>query len=359
MENKRSNSIDLLKTICMFGILILHFLLQGGILNNLQNNKINFSLFWLLEILFMCSVNIFAIISGFLYIEKKKYNNKNIVNLIITVVFYSIITTSIFYIFNLYNFRMLGIKKILTSLFPPTIGRYWYITSYILLFFMIPYINQLISSLNKRKYRNLIFILTCAFCVFSIFITKDILKVSYGYSPIWLMYCYLLGGYIKKYGVNFHKKMILSLNINLIMLLILKNISVESELLNKIFNLLISYNSPFIVLNSLIIFLFFKDKNITKGKRLISYLSITSFGVYIIHCHPLIYDYILKNIFNRFFDVNSILFIVIFVVLLFFVYIICSLIEFLKIKIFKMKLFSRLEQYLTNLIDKKIGYDAD
>ena len=66
---KRNYGIDMAKFLSMFMVVILHNLLQGGVLS-LSNVSFNNMGYWLLENLALPAVNIFAIITGFLMVDK-------------------------------------------------------------------------------------------------------------------------------------------------------------------------------------------------------------------------------------------------------------------------------------------------
>ena len=107
---KRNIGIDALKILSMFMIVILHILGQGGILATLPQFSMRYNISWLIEIMCLCSVNCFAITSGYLSAEKK-YTYKGILNLWLQVIFYSLV--------------LIGIMKFVT---PQTIN-YTYITN--------------------------------------------------------------------------------------------------------------------------------------------------------------------------------------------------------------------------------------
>ena len=100
MKN-RIYGIDVLKVLSMFFILVLHINSNGGLLNNVPVGSKKFAIVLILEIICLCAVNIYGIISGYLSYSKydsntsKVYNFKRLIYLWIQVVFYSFITTII------------------------------------------------------------------------------------------------------------------------------------------------------------------------------------------------------------------------------------------------------------------------
>lgn len=140
--DNRNYGLDILRIISMMGIVGLHVLGNGGVLANVKINTLNYMVSYFIEILLYASVNVFAMLTGYLCCDRAKIKSKSVIDLIFTTIIYCLIITGIFYAFNLYDIRSSGIKNLIVSLFPPIKGWYWYINSYILVFFMIPYMNK-------------------------------------------------------------------------------------------------------------------------------------------------------------------------------------------------------------------------
>ena len=60
-----------MRIISMFGIIILHILGAGGNLRG-EADSLNYWVVWFLEIMAYCSVDLFALLSGYLSCDKKK-----------------------------------------------------------------------------------------------------------------------------------------------------------------------------------------------------------------------------------------------------------------------------------------------
>ena len=359
---KRIIGLDLLRIFSMFGIIGLHIINQGGIINNLKINSINYYIVLFLLIIFYTSVDIFGLLSGYLNINKKNNKNSRIIELIIITLFYSMCIFSIFYIFNLCDVRKLGYKELIFNIFPILKGRYWYITCYVFLFFVIPYINMLCNYMSKDNYKKLLIILFILFTIIpNIFGMNDFFHINNGYSPFWLIYCYIVGGYIKLYDIKLDIKKI----IKYILILLFSTLIINSliriigySFLHKVVkgDWFINYISPLTLSTSILLLLLFKNININnKLNKVIIYLSGASFAVYIIHCHKLIYDYVLINLYKPFIEYNPILVFLIIIGSIFLVYITCSIIDFLRKKIFNIFRINRLINYIGLKMDKVIN----
>lgn len=306
---ERDTGLDLLRVLSMCGIVGLHVLGQGGILGSLDK-VFPFAFGFGLEALFLCSVNIFAILSGYFYGLRRfeGFKNRNIVRLILTVLFYCLLITVLFVLFSDIP---LGAKDLLFAVFPPLKERYWYITNYVFLFFLMPYINRLTQQLPQRLFHNLLFVLFAFGVMITTFGIRDYFVLNKGYSVLWLAICYLIGVYIRTYGLPFCLQLkawgsmaLIAVNTALVVLSIYVLRPFAPTLDPQMF---LQYNSPFIVVNSILLFGLFKDNsklaNI-KSSKIVVMLSTAAFDVYIIHCHILIFDYVLENHFVSFAALN-------------------------------------------------------
>lgn len=332
--NNRDYGLDILRIISMCGIVGLHVLGAGGILSNLNFCNSNWIIGNFLEILFFSSVNLFAILTGYLYVKKTKISNKSLLNLLAIVLFYSVLITAIFSIIfpNIMN----SFGMYLYGVFPILVGRYWYVSAYVFLFFMIPYLNFFVVNIEKDKLEKLLYILFLLLSVITIFLKIDIFKISNGYSPFWLVFCYLIGAYIHLYKdtKQMNRKYLLIV-VNIVFILISFVLSTYLKESNEYFisnYFLLKYNSPFILINAILIFYLFKDINVNNKffKNVILFLSKVSFSVYIIHSHILIYDYIINMKFVNLTSLNSGNFFFGIIISILCIYFICSIIDLIR-----------------------------
>lgn len=305
---ERDTGLDLLRVLSMCGIVGLHILGQGGVLDHVDKS-FNFVTGFFVEALFLCSVNIFAILSGYFYGLRcfENFKIRNIVRLILVVLFYCLLITLLFMLFS--NVP-LGAKDWLFAMFPPLKGRYWYITNYVFLFFLMPYINRLTHQLPKHLFHNLLLVLIAFGSIVSTFGIRDFFVMNKGYSALWLTICYLIGVYIRMYGMPFRLKLKAWENVSLIAgntALVVLSIYVLRPFAPTLDpEMFLQYNSPFVVVNSILLFGLFMDnqKLAHKNRQIVGMLSAAAFDIYIIHCHVLIFDYVLKNRFVSFAALN-------------------------------------------------------
>ena len=100
----------------------------------------------------------FVIISGYFGIHRSV---KGILNLIAQILFYSIIAT--FICIFVYK-EPITRDQWLSIVFPITKTQYWFVSTYVLLYILAPYVNKLLDSLSKRSYAFYLLTLTVLVC---------------------------------------------------------------------------------------------------------------------------------------------------------------------------------------------------
>lgn len=296
-KQQRNYGIDLLRLISMFMVVGLHVLGQGGILNNTQPLSLKGEIFYFLEITCYCSVNVFAIISGFVGL-KASHKYSNLINLCLQLIFYSVILTGIYLITSISSGVAISLKRLFVFSFPSVFSMsMWYFSAYFCLFFFMPILNLIIENAPRKVLKTSAVFIIIVFCCIGRLSTK-VANLNGGYSVLWLAVLYLLGAYIKKYEL-LSKLSPLKCLIGFFSCVVLTSISriVLFNISRIVFgeggrgtNLLVAYTSPTILLSAIfLVCLFIKIKVGNKAKNIIAFLSPMAFGVYLIHCHPVIY----------------------------------------------------------------------
>ena len=171
------------------------------------------------------------------------------------------------------------------------------------MYFFIPFMNKMILSLSKNEYTILCLTIIAIFSLLPVVGLKmfDTFNTGGGYTTIWLICCYFIGAYFKKFPITLSKvKCILLYTGSIFCAWFAKFLS--HVLLKLIFSkdteldLFIDYTSVFIIISGIALLLLFSQINIKSSyvQKNISFISNLAFSVYIIHVQPLIFNYILK-----------------------------------------------------------------
>ena len=198
---KYNPNISILRIIAAIMVVSLHVLGHGGALEADRN-----SLAWFLEMLSLPAVNIFALITGYVYCEAQ-WKWKKIIPLWTEAVFYSVGLTLLL---GVLGYVDISFGVIWRACLPILKNRWWYFTSYVGLFFFIPYLNKLIEAIaDTTLFKNLIISIVVFLSIIPIIghmAGSTIYDVDKGFSFFWLMALYLVGAYIRKNGIVYKGK---------------------------------------------------------------------------------------------------------------------------------------------------------
>lgn len=318
---EKNLSIELLRILSMYMIVLLHYLTHGNILINFTEYKLSNQIcISFLEIISIISVNIFVFISSY-FLMNKKDTKKYIIKSFLELWFVNFIIV-IIYILKL----RLPVSIDLIKMFFPFISQtYWFMDAYILLLIFIPYINKMLNSLSKKELLGLILIMFFTNSIFS-FIPNITIITTTANSLSWFINIFIITYYLKKYKISIEKRKMVVFHFLYITIMVLLFFMV-CKYFNKKYPILIKYNNPLILCDSIVIFKIFLDKKIkvnTFFKKIILYLSSNSLYVYLISDHPIMREIIWKRVKNQFIYDCSNLFVYCFII-----YILCILTGYL------------------------------
>ena len=351
-RSKRNYGIDLLRIVTMYLICILHILGQGGVLEGAEAQSANYFIAWFLEIIAYCAVDCYALISGYVGIGGK-YKYSNIIYLWLQVEFYSL---GIFFLFSIINHEF-SKEQFLNQIFPITYERYWYFLAYFGLFLVKPYLDYSINNIPKNIVKYNIFFSLIIIMIFAR-LNDDFIYLKNGYSPYWLIILYIVGGYIKKYEPFKKIKKIWLILIWIFSIIITWIIKLSIELSSKndpdnngeVKNgdFFISYLSVTIFVVSVAMLELFSRITFDNKPKIIEILSVSSFGVYIIHEHKNCLA-LFENKFSPYANYNPILLILSTIGTALAFYFGCSIIDYLRYLLFEL---IRLRKILVKLEGK-------
>ena len=273
--------------------------------------------------------------------------------MIATVIFYCFFITGIFAIFAPGDIN--DIKDLVYAIFPPLAGRYWYISCYVAAYFLFPYINTLIDTLNSGQRKKLFLVLVVIFSIIPNLLSTDLFGLDEGYSTAWLIICYILGSIIarEKIEVLQGREFLAFLGISAINMTI---IVVGQLTLHRDVGYMLGYTSPLTLLSAIFVLQWAKRIQIKsmKIKSVIFSLSSFVFDVYILHCHYLVFDYRILDSFTWVTNYGMFIMVILIVSLSVSIYLFGSLIGIFRKKIFKLFRLNKLFSRVTIKIDKQL-----
>lgn len=301
IQQERELGIDALRIISMYMVVNLHVLGMGCVLNKAPYLSVNYELAWFIEVACFCAVNCFAMISGYVMV-KRKARVSRLLETWLQVLLYSVGIYILVQSSGLILNNEQG--KLFDTFFPVLSSQYWYFTGYFLLFLIMPALNKMMNNLNRKEHLQLLlafFITTSILSHITNFNTGNF-GVGNGYSFLWLAIMYLFGGFIKNHiDVKRVRKSLMLLGyfvctgINWGLKYVVEHCAEKSIEIGVASDWLIGYIAPTTVLQAVFLVLLFaawQPRN-AAVKKVIQFLSPLSFGVYLIHTHPLVYFNIL------------------------------------------------------------------
>ena len=305
----RNAGIDMIRIASMYSIIVHHILVHGRAIR--KYNK--YRELVLMNIISFWHVSTYALISGYIGYKSNKYSN--LLYLLFWVILYN---ASITYYLNRFRPEFKTGKVNYIYFFPVILGHYWYFTEYFGMYLFLPVINKGIAYLTKSELRNVFISL-----IFIYIIEKDIMnprgdpfRMGSGYSSIWLLICFLMGAYFGKFKYNYHgfKKFIffvLYLNIFYYSTYFCYNISFypmqnvsgyyKTKLMIYLKQIFVQRISSLpMILQSISVLLFLTQIKYNKYlAKIITFIGPLTFGIYLIHEHPLIRASIIRNLFTK------------------------------------------------------------
>lgn len=292
---KRNPGISLFKMFSMFMIALLHVVGMGGIVGNAIGTTYDVAYF--IRCVTFCSVDCYALVTGYLYYQKKTRLSR-ILELWIEIFVYSVIITTLMI---KYDPTLKKTENIISAVLPIISSQYWYMTSYFMLWLFIPALNAFAERASKSLYTATL-IAVLALSSLTKLVGMDAFRISSGYSAFWLMVMYLVGAYIRKYNimqkVNKYLSLLLFILISAGYYLVCRYFRdwLGEKLPERNINFL-AYDFIFPVAMSVFLFIAFaKTKIGPRAAKIISIMDPASLGVYLIHTHPLLFVCIIYKI---------------------------------------------------------------
>lgn len=292
---KRNSNLEWLRIISMLLIVVGHFSWQTKWNFSHTNIFLQTGIQWL-WFGGKLGVDLFILISAYFLATRKEIKIKPLVKLWEQVIFYSILLT----IVGILIFKLsINLKEILYTFFPIITGAYWFVTAYVVMYLLAPYINKGLEKISKEQFRKLLIILMILFLIVTVFHTESIGFIND--DAMTLIGVYPFGVYIRKYPedlLKIKKSILLSaIFLNLIILYLSAfGINLISKYLKynvnaHAFARFFGSVSPFQLLSAIFIFVLFVEMPV-RHNRVVNSIASHVFAIYLVHCQPLMIDFI-------------------------------------------------------------------
>lgn len=301
MEKKktRDSNIELLRIIAMFLILVVHASFRT--LNVPTSSDIDSDLWSAFlrcfsESFSIISVNLFVLISGWFGINT---NFKRLCSLVFQIYFIGIIMYVFLRLFG--NLEAMNLRELKEFLL---LKEHWFIKCYIVLFIFAPILNAFIKHSTRQQIKLFLIAFFTIQTIHGYSPITDSKWFSDGYSPLSFMGLYILARYMYLYPnkwtqFNKHTDLLIFLAITVSMS-ILTLVHIKRTGMGWTYY---AYSSPLVIINTIYFFLFFTKFSFKN--KVINWIAISSFAVYIVHCSFNFFDTFFSNHIKEWFDTKT------------------------------------------------------
>ncbi len=346
-KKERQSGIELLRIIAMLQIIYLH-LYQYGELRAGSINAGDLDGFLTTFVWSFCRapVDLFIMVTGYFMITAKfdiKKTTKRALTTYGAMIFYSIGISVIYFIINPDKVNAVSVAK---AVFPLTSKTWYFLSNYIVILLLSPFINKMLVSLTKKQYLYFVGIIFFVMSIWStlagidgldkVFRVDKIVDPYYGKSIAGFLLCYFIGGYLRLF-VPQHKDESKKTDVKLrylICFVVLCIVDIGLKYTFKQYGTVFGmFNNPLVVFESAFLILFFRDFRFRS--KLVNTMAGTTLGIYAIHEHPYVRTWLWDTInFNNKALYDTLIYVPLAILACVAVFVSCGFIELIRLRIF-------------------------
>lgn len=343
----RQSNLELYRIIVMLLIVAHHYVVNSGVMNLMESDGFSSrSLFYHVFVMWgKIGINCFVLITGY-FMCRSKITLRKFLKLFLEIEFYTIIIYLIFVITGYNDFSPLAFTKIVFWFILRPIHDS-FIHCFLIFWLFIPFLNILINNLNRRQHRLLVIL---SIIIYTVIGSMPKVGITFNYVE-WFIVLYFIASYLRNYQLRWLNGkyagclMVLSILLAVGSVVALRWLNVFKGMNYGAYFFVIDVNKVFALLVAVTSFSWFKDLKMPHVP-LINTIGATTFGVFLIHTRTSIMrQWLWKDtidVTGHYTFVHYILFSLIVVIV---VFVICSLIDYLRIRLLENPLFHFLDKH--------------
>ena len=351
IKKPRSSNLELYRIICMLMIVAHHYLVNSGLMSPdgpiLSNPHSAKSVFLLVFGAWgKVGINCFLMITGY-FMCKSQITCRKFLKLLLQIYFYTII----YLIFLVFGYETTTPIRLVKLIMP-----FWTITnqfsgSYLVFFLTIPFLNILVRNMTRRQHLLLVVLLLTCYTLLGSIPTFD---VRFNYIT-WFGILYIIASYIGLYPHAIFSNKALWGWLSLISIIIATaTVIMKPFAFSSWFFFLVDCNKILAVAVAVCTFLWFKNLKLEYSKT-INTIAAGTFGVLLIHANSnAMRTWLWKDTVDcvgHYYSLNSGELILFSIGAVFAIFIICNLIDQIRISTF--------EKWFFNWYDRKLSAKID
>ena len=341
IKKERNSNLELYRIISMILIVSHHYVVNSGLRSEILSdptsiNSIYLSVFGMWG---KTGINCFMLITGY-FMCTSQITVRKFLKLIFEIEFYKIV---VYAIFVLTGYGELSLKSLILNLFPVLSVDNGFTSCFLLFYLLIPFLNILISNLDKTMHGRLVLLTLFIYCILY---TIPKISVTYNYVT-WFSILFFIASYIRKYGLlsNFSNKFwgwatMWSVLVSIVSVICIST-AFNGKFADKMYWFVADSSAFLAVVTSICSFMFFKNLNIGHSK-VINTIAASTFGVLLIHANSdWMRQWLWKDTLDTVGHFDSPYMYSILCVLG--IYVICTILDYLRIRLIETPLFNKLD----------------
>lgn len=195
-------NLELLRCIAMMMVVVLHYLGKGGLLGDMTAGSLSTvnMVAWFIECFCAVAVNVYMLISGYFLCESS-FKLSRLLQLWLQVWFYSVGVGLLAVVTGICPAEEVDIHYFLTLLFPISMEHYWFMTAYVFLYLLLPFVSMAVRKMSKGQMQVALAGLLIMFCGVKSVLPVRLETDKKGYDCLWYLCVFLTAAYVKKYGI--------------------------------------------------------------------------------------------------------------------------------------------------------------
>jgi len=289
---KRMANLELLRCAAMMMVVVLHYLGKGGLLADLTKESLGTAeaLAWLIESFCIVAVNVYMFISGY-FLCMSSFKPGRLIQLWLQVWMYSVAAGLAGALTGVLAETPFDTHYLLTLLFPVSMGHYWFMTAYVYLYLLLPFVGPAVRKMTKQQMQIALGFLFFTFCILKSVLPVRLEMDEQGYDCLWYLCVFLAAAYVRRFGGALlkNKMRCLSLYVGCCLLIFtgtmaLREIYQRTGGLERMMKMCLEYNHILPFLAAVGLFGFFSQLKI-KGRIAedINRIAPYTLGVYLLH----------------------------------------------------------------------------
>lgn len=206
-EKKRMANLELLRCVAMMMVIVLHYLGKGKLLPDLTGGEFDGAgaAAWLLEAFCIVAVNVYMLISGY-FLCTSSFKLSRLLQLLVQVWLYSVAFGILGAATGVIAETPVDIHYFLTLIFPISMEHYWFLTAYVFLYLLLPFVGAAVRRMTKQQMQIALGLLLATFCVLKSILPLRLETDKSGYDCLWYLCVFVTAAYIRRFGVVFLEK---------------------------------------------------------------------------------------------------------------------------------------------------------